>query len=86
MPTHRTHVVIPEAIVTEIDRLVGKRRRSEFITSAVQRELRRMQQIRALEKFAGSWKDQGHPELQQGASNWVQGLRQESERRLLVDK
>ena len=81
MNTRRTHIVIPEPLVSEIDRLVGKRGRSEFLTQAAEKELRRLQQIRALENVAGAWKDKDHPELKGGASRWVKELRQESDRR-----
>lgn len=50
----RTHIVIPEPLVKEIDRLVGKRSRREFLTQAAQKELRRLKQIRALENVAGA--------------------------------
>ena len=82
MSTRRTHIVIPEPLVTEIDRLVGKRGRSEFLARAAEKELRRLQQIRALEKVAGAWKDRDHPELKDGAGGWVSELRKESELRL----
>ena len=85
----RTHIVIPEPLVNEIDRLVGKRGRSEFFAQAAQffaqaaqKELRRLQQIRALENIAGAWKDKDHPELKGGAARWVKELRKESEQRL----
>ena len=82
MSTRRTHIVIPEPLVSEIDRLVGKRRRSEFLTQAAEKELRRLRQIRALEGIAGVWKDTDHPELKAGAARWVKELRKENERRL----
>jgi Arc/MetJ-type ribon-helix-helix transcriptional regulator len=82
MGARRTHIVIPEPLVNEIDRLVGKRGRSEFFTQAAQKELRRLQQIRALENIAGAWKDKDHPELKGGAARWVKELRKESEQRL----
>ena len=78
----RTHIVIPEPLVNEIDRLVGKRGRSEFFTQAAQKELRRLKQIRALENIAGAWKDKDHPELKGGSARWVKELRKESEQRL----
>jgi hypothetical protein len=81
MSFRRTHIVIPEPLVTEIDRLVGKRGRSEFLTQAAEKEVRRLQQIRALENIAGAWKDNDHPELKAGAARWVKELRKESERR-----
>lgn len=81
MSTRRTHVVIPELLVIEIDRLVGKRGRSRFLTQAAEKELRRLQQIKALEKSGGAWRDKDHPELESGAARWVKTLRKESERR-----
>lgn len=82
MSTRRTHIVIPDSLVSEIDRLVGKRGRSEFFTQAAEKELRRLQQIKALEGAAGAWKDKNHPELRGGAAQWVRQLRKESEQRL----
>ena len=76
----RTHIVIPEPLVNEIDRLVGKRGRSNFLTQAAEKELQRLRQVNALERVAGAWKDKDHPELRAGAAKWVKSLRQESER------
>ena len=77
----RTHVVIPEQLVKQIDLLVGSRRRSSFLTEAAQKELMRRRQIEALKAAAGAWKDKDHPELKQGSAGWVRKLRQESEGR-----
>ena len=79
MNTKRTHIVIPEKLANEIDRLVGKRGRSSFLAQAAQKELTRLRQIRALETAAGSWKDADHPELRPGAVQWVKNLRSEYE-------
>ncbi|MGH9440442.1 MAG: hypothetical protein ACRD22_21920 [Terriglobia bacterium] len=81
MNAKRTHVVIPEHLVKEIDVLVGSRRRSSFLTQAAERELMRLRQMKALESAAGSWKDSAHPELKSGSAKWVKALRQENERR-----
>jgi hypothetical protein len=43
--------------------------------------LMRLRQIKALESAAGSWKDKDHPELKQGASEWVKTLRREYDQR-----
>jgi metal-responsive CopG/Arc/MetJ family transcriptional regulator len=82
MSTRRTHIVIPEPLVSEIDRLVGKRGRSGFLIQAAEKELRRLRQIQALEGAGGVWKDKEHPELREGAAKWVKALRRESDRRL----
>ena len=82
MDTKRTHVVLSNQLVKDIDRLVGARQRSSFLTEAAKKELTRRRQIEALKAAAGAWKDEDHPELKAGAAKWVRGMRQESERRL----
>ena len=81
MNAKRTHVVLSDQLVKEIDALVGSRRRSSFISEAAGRELMRLRQIEALKAAAGAWKDKDHPELKQGSAKWVRKLRQESEKR-----
>ena len=80
MNTKRTHVVIPEQLVKDIDSLVGARQRSSFLTQAAEKELMRLRQLKALDELV-PWKDKDHPELKQGAAKWVRKLRQETERR-----
>jgi Arc/MetJ-type ribon-helix-helix transcriptional regulator len=77
----RTHVVLADQLVKDIDTLVGSRQRSSFITQAAEKELMRLRQLKALDDVAGAWKDKDHPELAQGAAKWVKTLRQENERR-----
>ena len=81
MNTKRTHIVIPQHLVAEIDTIVGKRGRSAFLTQAAEKELMRLRQIKALESAAGSWKDKDHSELKEGAAKWVKKLRQEYDQR-----
>jgi len=81
MITKRTHVVLSDQLVKDIDMLVGSRQRSSFLTQAAEEKLMRLRQLKALETAAGSWKDKDHPELKQGSAKWVRKLRQESERR-----
>jgi Arc/MetJ-type ribon-helix-helix transcriptional regulator len=82
MNTKRTHVVLSEQLVKDIDRIVGSRQRSSFLTEAAEKELMRRRQIAALKVAAGAWKDNDHPELGPGADQWVRKLRQEGARRL----
>ena len=77
----RTHVVLSDQLVKDIDTLVGSRQRSIFITQAAEKELMRLRQIEALKAAAGAWKDEDHPELKQGSAKYVRKLRQENERR-----
>ena len=81
MNTKRTHIVIPEHLVAQIDLIVGKRGRSSFLTQAAEKELMRLRQLKAVEAAAGSWKDRDHPELKRGAAKWVDKLRRQDEKR-----
>lgn len=76
----RTHVVLSEELVKDIDRLVGSRQRSSFLTQAAERELMRRRQLKALDELL-PWKEKDHPELKQGAAKYVRKLRREYEQR-----
>ena len=80
MNSKRTHVVLSEQLVKDIDSLVGTRQRSSFITQAAENELLRLRQLRALDQLV-PWKEKDHPELKQGAAKWVSKLRQQDEKR-----
>jgi metal-responsive CopG/Arc/MetJ family transcriptional regulator len=79
--TQRTHIVIPQPLVEAIDLFVGKRGRSQFITQAAEKELKRHRLIKTLKEAAGCWTDANHPELRHGSSRYIERLRQESDRR-----
>ena len=59
----KTPLTLPEDILQSIDKLMGKRKRSKFIAEAARKELKRVQLQRALERAAGAWKENDHPEL-----------------------
>jgi len=82
MDKAKAHLVFPQELLDSIDKLVGKRKRSKFVVEAAQKELKRLQLQRALEKAAGAWKDENHPALKKkGTYQWVRDLREEAERR-----
>ena len=76
----RTHVVLSEQLVKDIDAVVGSRQRSSFLTQAAERELMRLRQLKALDDVV-PWKDKDHPELKAGAAKWVSKLRKQDEKR-----
>ena len=76
----RTHVVLSEQLVKDIDAVVGSRQRSSFLTQAAERELMRLRQLKALDDVV-PWKDKDHPELKGGAAKWVSKLRKQDEKR-----
>jgi metal-responsive CopG/Arc/MetJ family transcriptional regulator len=74
----RTHVIIPEEILEEIDERVGKRKRSEFLTNAAEKELKRLRRSELASKMAGSLRDVDIPgwESSEAAAEWVRQQRQ----------
>jgi len=78
--TIRTHVVLPEDLVREIDELVGPRGRSAFIEETARDAVRRKRLLRFLRRHEPAWKQENHPELAKGAAEWVRKLRAEGER------
>lgn len=49
---------------------------------ATEKELKRARLQRALEKAAGAWKDEDHPDLKEkGTYHWVRDLREEADQR-----
>ena len=85
MVQKRTHVFLPEGLITDIDQLVGKGKRSKFLTEIVEREVRKQKLLRAIDEAAGCWKSEDHPELKNGSAAWVKQLRTGSEARLPKD-
>lgn len=81
MRTPRTLVPIPPKVVAGIDKIAGHGHRTEFIVELLEREIRRREQLAALQDAASSWKDEEHPELANGAEAWVRQMRQKSEAR-----
>lgn len=80
----RTHVVMPKEVVAEVDRLVGSRHRSEFVTEAVEEKLRQERLKEAAHRLAGSLAHGGIPEwdTSESAAEWVRSLRRESDKDL----
>ena len=80
----RTHVVMPKALVETIDALVGKRHRSEFLSVAAEKEVRRLKLAKAVEKAGGSLEHVDTPgwESSESAAEWVRASRRSDDKRL----
>ena len=81
MGQHRTHVILPEGLVAEIDALVGQRKRSAFLAEVAGRELRRRRLLAILTRDAPPWNPADHPDIEKagGAAAWVKKLRREAD-------
>jgi len=73
----RTHVILPDDLVMEMDRMVGKRRRSRFVAEAVRERLRKERLLKAIREGAGAIDLNEHPEWATPGkvAGWVHVLR-----------
>lgn len=80
----RTHIVVPEALVREVDRVAGKRRRSRFVEEAIREKLSRQALSAALAEAAGVLSPADYPEWDtpEKVTTWVKAGRQEDDARL----
>jgi hypothetical protein len=67
--------MLPAELVSDIDKLVGKRGRSAFLAELAHREIKLRRQREALREAAGARTVENHPELAQGADAWVRQIR-----------
>jgi hypothetical protein len=79
--SRRAHVILPVDVVADIDKIVGKRGRSAFLTELAKREIKIRHQREVLGEIAGAWKSEDHPELAQGAAAWIRQIRALDNRR-----
>jgi hypothetical protein len=81
--TRRAHVVVPEALLEEVDRRVGKRGRSSFFVEAAKEKLRRERLVDVAHRFAGSLKGAvSEWDTADKTDAYVRHLRQEVDDRL----
>jgi hypothetical protein len=81
MKRKRTHILLPQALIREIDRMVGPRGRSAFLVETAQEAVKRRKLLQFLENDEQAWKDGAHPEMSGGSAVWVKKLRKESDDR-----
>lgn len=80
----RTHIVVLEELIEEVDRVAGKRKRSRFVEEAIREKLSRQTLSDALSTCAGVLSPTDYPEwnMPEKISAWVKAGRQEDEARL----
>lgn len=74
----RAHITVPEALIAEVDKLVGHRKRSRFFVEIVAKEVSRLKLLRAMEKAGGAIAESEVPawDTPESTSAWVEQLRQ----------
>jgi hypothetical protein len=83
----RAHVVIPDTLVEEIDKIAGPRGRSAFLIESAEKEIRRLKLLAFIDDTDAAWQPEEHPEIADaGTAAWVRNLRQrKSTRQLLIE-
>ncbi len=79
MGSGSAQIVLPADLLQEIDELVGISARTEFITGLAQREVHRLRLLQFLGEKPPGWDLEKHPELKDGAAQWVESIRRDEE-------
>jgi hypothetical protein len=77
----RVHITLADDIVRELDRRVGARRRSSYISRAVEQALDDDRRWELLEGAVGAIADSGH-EWDDDPADWVRSQRRSDRRRV----
>jgi predicted DNA-binding protein len=77
----RLHITLPERVVEALDARVGPRRRSAYITEAVEQALEDDRRWELIESAIGTIADDGH-EWDADAGEWVRSQRLADRRRV----
>ena len=77
----RIHVALEDALVAELDRRAGARRRSAFVAELIKRGLEDERRWDDIESALGSVPDSGH-EWDEDPAMWVRRQRRGDRRRL----
>ena len=74
----RTHVVLPDEIIKEIDERVGRRNRSRYIAEVLAERIRRERLVETIRRGAGVLRDEDYPEWStpEKVAEWVRRLRE----------
>lgn len=73
--TRQANFLLPEDLVKELRKSVPRREQSKVIAEALRKELKLLKLQKALETSFGAWKDEDHPELQEGTEAFIKSLR-----------
>ena len=73
----RTHVILPDELIKEIDEKVGRRNRSRYIADVVAERIRRDKLVETIRRGAGILSDEDYPEWStpEKVAAWVRKLR-----------
>ena len=71
-------VSLPLSLLKRLDSKITKRKRSDFISHAIEEQLALIEQDIAINESVGIWSDKNHPDMkdEQAINGWLLNLRQ----------
>ncbi len=78
------HFTFSLELKEDLEKHIEERKRSQFVSMAIQKELQHLKMQQAIDKSFGGWEEKNHPELHEASSvyQFVRKLRAESDNRL----
>jgi Arc/MetJ-type ribon-helix-helix transcriptional regulator len=78
MDTEKVTLTLPKPLLERLEQIVPKEQRDRFVSEAILEHLILVEQSEVLDKTAGAWQDQNHPEMksEHDIDNWLRALRQ----------
>ena len=75
--TKRLNITLPDKLAAQLEELVPRGERNRLIVGLLERELRRKRLLLVLERSAGAWTDENHPDLMtvEDVNRYVRRLR-----------
>jgi hypothetical protein len=67
----RTNLLLPEDVVSALDRVAGPRGRSRYVADAVRERLHRDERLAAAREAAGAWRDHPLFPTPEAVADWV---------------
>jgi hypothetical protein len=71
----QANFLLPGDLLEELRSTVPKREQSKVVAEALRRELKRLHLAKAIEASFGAWRDEDHPELNEGTGAYVRQVR-----------
>lgn len=80
----RLQITVPEDVVEEMDSIIKPRSRSKFITDALRDHIDQVKYKKAISESLRhkGWKDKDHPELKEGAAEYISQIRSTDQERI----
>lgn len=77
----KTQIVFPEELLDQVDRVVKKKERSEFVVEAVRDRLKNLKLRDALDRVAGLWKNRADLKTDAAQRRYLKRLRESGDAR-----